>query len=90
MNQDRPTPAPAPDPLPETLRALAAFDWAHAPSPLPSPCSNVCRLRPDTGLCAGCLRNRSEIAGWSKADDAARRQIWQAIGQRARQLLAAG
>jgi predicted Fe-S protein YdhL (DUF1289 family) len=31
---------------------------------VPSPCINVCRLDPVTGLCAGCLRTMDEIAGW--------------------------
>lgn len=30
-----------------------------------SPCINVCRMNPDTGLCQGCLRTLAEIAAWS-------------------------
>jgi predicted Fe-S protein YdhL (DUF1289 family) len=30
-----------------------------------SPCINVCRMSPDTGLCEGCLRTLAEIAAWS-------------------------
>ena len=30
-----------------------------------SPCINVCKMNPDTGLCAGCLRTLAEIAAWS-------------------------
>jgi len=30
-----------------------------------SPCINVCRMNPDTGLCEGCLRTLGEIAAWS-------------------------
>jgi predicted Fe-S protein YdhL (DUF1289 family) len=30
-----------------------------------SPCINVCRMNPDTGLCEGCLRTLAEIAAWS-------------------------
>jgi predicted Fe-S protein YdhL (DUF1289 family) len=30
-----------------------------------SPCINVCRMNPDTGLCDGCLRTLDEIAAWS-------------------------
>ena len=30
-----------------------------------SPCINVCRMNPDTGLCEGCLRTLDEIAAWS-------------------------
>ena len=31
-----------------------------------SPCINVCRMNPDTGLCEGCLRTLAEIAAWSR------------------------
>ena len=30
-----------------------------------SPCINVCRMNPETGLCEGCLRTLAEIAAWS-------------------------
>ena len=30
-----------------------------------SPCINVCRMSPDTGLCEGCQRTLEEIAAWS-------------------------
>ena len=30
-----------------------------------SPCINVCRMNPDSGLCEGCLRTLDEIAAWS-------------------------
>ena len=29
-----------------------------------SPCVNVCRIDPATGLCLGCLRTLAEVAGW--------------------------
>ena len=29
-----------------------------------SPCTNVCRIDAETGLCAGCYRTLDEIAGW--------------------------
>jgi uncharacterized protein len=31
---------------------------------VPSPCIQVCRLDPVSGLCVGCLRTMDEIAGW--------------------------
>jgi predicted Fe-S protein YdhL (DUF1289 family) len=37
-----------------------------------------------SGLCEGCLRTIPEIAGWSKMEDAARRNVWRAIEWRAR------
>jgi predicted Fe-S protein YdhL (DUF1289 family) len=30
-----------------------------------SPCNNVCRMNPGTGLCEGCFRTLDEIAAWS-------------------------
>ncbi len=30
-----------------------------------SPCTNVCKMTPDTGLCEGCFRTLDEIAAWS-------------------------
>ena len=30
-----------------------------------SPCTGICRMNPDTGLCQGCLRTLDEIAAWS-------------------------
>lgn len=52
---------------------------------LPSPCTSVCRIDADSGLCEGCLRTLDEIAGWSRLDDAAKRRVWRTIGLRASQ-----
>ena len=41
---------------------------------VPSPCVNVCRLDAQ-GLCIGCRRTLDEIAEWSRAGDARRREI---------------
>jgi predicted Fe-S protein YdhL (DUF1289 family) len=35
-----------------------------------SPCIDVCRMNPSTGLCDGCFRTIDEIANWSSCDDA--------------------
>lgn len=51
-------------------------------APVPSPCINVCRMSPATGLCEGCLRTIEEIATWSTLDDAAKEQVWDTIEQR--------
>ena len=47
-----------------------------------SPCISVCRIDPVTGLCVGCARTLEEIAAWSTLDDAARRNVWNAIATR--------
>jgi predicted Fe-S protein YdhL (DUF1289 family) len=43
-------------------------------TPVPSPCVDICRLD-GQGLCIGCRRTLGEIAEWSKAGDARRREI---------------
>lgn len=45
-------------------------------TPLPavaSPCVSICRMR--GGTCEGCGRTLAEIAEWSQASDARRREI---------------
>jgi len=34
-----------------------------------SPCKNVCKLDPNTGLCLGCRRTIDEINNWNLKDD---------------------
>jgi len=55
---------------------------SDATAPVPSPCINICRMSPATGLCEGCLRTIEEIAAWSTLDDTAKEQVWDAIEQR--------
>lgn len=53
---------------------------------VPSPCTSVCRMSGDTGLCEGCFRTLDEIVAWSRLQDDGvdgKRAIWSAIGQRA-------
>lgn len=55
----------------------------HAAGPtVPSPCINVCRMNPDTGLCEGCWRTLDEIAAWSKMPDAGKREVWLRLAER--------
>jgi hypothetical protein len=54
---------------------------------VPSPCTEVCRIDPQSGWCEGCLRTLDEIAAWGSIDDAARREIWKRLPLR-RQALA--
>ena len=51
---------------------------------VPSPCINVCRIEPDSGLCAGCCRTLDEIAAWSRLDDAGKRVVWAQLARRRR------
>lgn len=47
-----------------------------------SPCIAVCRMEPDTGLCAGCLRTLDEIAAWGAMPPAERLRVWELIDRR--------
>jgi len=64
--------------LAERVRDLDAI----AGDDVPSPCVSICRMNPQTELCEGCLRTLDEIAAWGRMDDATRREVWVAIGQR--------
>ncbi len=56
---------------------------ASTPIPgVPSPCVNVCRMNPQTGLCEGCWRTLDEIAAWSKMPDEAKREVWLRLAER--------
>jgi predicted Fe-S protein YdhL (DUF1289 family) len=48
---------------------------------VPSPCIDVCRLD-SQGLCIGCRRTIDEIAEWSRASEARRREILRAVDLR--------
>ena len=61
-----------------TLRAQTV----HAAAEVPSPCTSICRMNARTDLCEGCFRTRSEIAGWSGANDDSKRTLWRVIEQR--------
>lgn len=55
----------------------AARSGPPAPqAPVPSPCVNVCRMSPASGLCEGCLRTIEEIAAWSQMSEAGKRVVW--------------
>ena len=45
-----------------------------------SPCIDICRMDPVTGLCEGCARTIDEIAAWSRLDDAAKLDLKRLIG----------
>lgn len=50
--------------------------------PPASPCIDVCRMEPSTGLCVGCLRTIDEIMAWASAPEEHKRDIWRAIERR--------
>lgn len=40
-----------------------------------SPCTRVCIIHEETGLCLGCFRRRAEIAGWGAMSAEAQRDL---------------
>lgn len=55
---------------------------------VPSPCSSVCRMDRDSGLCEGCLRTIDEICQWSQAAPELKRAVWARIAERAQAMQA--
>jgi predicted Fe-S protein YdhL (DUF1289 family) len=47
-----------------------------------TPCTRVCVIDTETGLCEGCGRTLAEIAGWASMDDEARRRVMAALAGR--------
>ena len=45
------------------------------PAPIKTPCIKVCVIDGESGLCMGCYRQLSEVAGWAKLTDDDRTRI---------------
>jgi predicted Fe-S protein YdhL (DUF1289 family) len=45
------------------------------PAPIKTPCIKVCVVDSESGLCLGCYRKLSKVAGWAKLTDAEREAI---------------
>lgn len=45
------------------------------PAPVRTPCIKVCVVDGESGLCLGCYRRLSEVAGWAKLAEAERERI---------------
>jgi predicted Fe-S protein YdhL (DUF1289 family) len=48
---------------------------AGPPRAIATPCVKVCVVDGESGLCLGCYRQLSEVAGWSRFSDAERAAI---------------
>ena len=48
-----------------------------------SPCISVCRMDDAKQYCIGCLRTLDELRAWGGSDDAAKRDIWHRVRERA-------
>ncbi len=62
------------------MNPLPAGDEAE----VKSPCINVCRMNPETGLCEGCLRTIEEIAAWSTCSNDDKRAVLARLARRKR------
>jgi hypothetical protein len=51
-------------------------DDCATPTPIPTPCTGVCRLDAD-GYCEGCRRTGEEIANWLRMADSERLRLMQ-------------
>ncbi|PJZ84494.1 DUF1289 domain-containing protein [Leptospira harrisiae] len=49
---------------------------------LKSPCTKVCMMDPDSGLCAGCFRTIEEIGNWSRMTEEEREIVWSELPHR--------
>ncbi len=50
-----------------------------------SPCIDICRIDPDSGLCTGCLRTLDEIARWGSYSDDDKRAVNRSLEARRRE-----
>jgi len=54
--------------------------------PIGSPCTGICQVDEASGYCLGCARSSAEIAEWSAAGNARKREIWAELPPRLEQL----
>jgi predicted Fe-S protein YdhL (DUF1289 family) len=59
-----------------------AIALARTQTPVGSPCIDVCRLNPSSGLCEGCLRSREEIKAWKAMPDPDRLALLETLARR--------
>ncbi|MFM0324750.1 DUF1289 domain-containing protein [Caballeronia glebae] len=60
-----------------TQNSLAVtIERAKAQEPIGSPCTDVCKLDTETGLCLGCFRSREEIKTFRSMNDAAKLDLF--------------
>ncbi len=46
-----------------------------SPKPIVTPCIKVCIVDGESGLCMGCYRTLTEVAGWTRLSDAERAAV---------------
>lgn len=47
-----------------------------------SPCTHVCEIDENTGLCKSCFRTMDEISGWSNFNSNDKREVYRLIDKR--------
>ncbi|WP_332764589.1 DUF1289 domain-containing protein [Phenylobacterium sp.] len=52
------------------------------PAPIKTPCIKVCVVDGESGLCMGCYRKLSEVAGWTKLTEDERASIMDELPSR--------
>jgi uncharacterized protein len=63
----------------------SSADGGAPPRSIATPCVQVCAVDGESGLCLGCYRTLSEIAGWSRLTDEERAALMAALpGRRTR------
>lgn len=55
------------------------IERAKTQQPVGSPCTDVCKLDAESGLCLGCFRSREEIKTFRSMDDAAKLALFDAL-----------
>lgn len=65
---------------------MSGADPAADETPVPSPCTNICKMNEATGWCDGCLRSIDEIVAWGRLDDVAKRAVWLQLAERRRHI----
>jgi uncharacterized protein len=53
-----------------------------SPTPIKTPCVQVCFVDPRAGVCVGCFRTMEELGRWTKYSDAERETIMAALPER--------
>ncbi|MCZ7566353.1 MAG: DUF1289 domain-containing protein [Burkholderiales bacterium] len=51
-------------------------------TPVASPCIDICRMDPASGLCEGCLRTLDEIACWAGMSNDDKRAVLESLAVR--------
>jgi predicted Fe-S protein YdhL (DUF1289 family) len=67
---------------PACLAATAVVGRDAQTPAIRSPCVQICRIAPESGLCIGCLRTLDEIAAWAAFTDQERQAVFDALPSR--------